>query len=68
MILFLVMKTEKCLDLDLTGVFIAVSYNNLLKLIATASLSGAVTLIHVVWGKSGHVFSRHVFGRQDLTM
>ena len=61
---FLVMETEKCLDLDLTGVF----FNNLLKLIATASLSSVVTLIHVISGKAGHVFSRHVFRRQDLTI
>ena len=45
-LLCLVVKTENLLDLYFTGAFRAVTSNNLLKLVATASQFGAVTLIY----------------------
>lgn len=55
--LCLVVKTEDRLDLYFTGAFIAVTSNKLLKLIATASLWGAVTLTYVTFSTLGHVYN-----------
>ena len=59
MMLFLVVKIEKPrLNLYFTGAFLAVISNNVLNLIAIASLLGAVTLANVISGKSGHMLTR----------
>ena len=58
MMLFLKVKIEKPrLNLYFTGTFLTVLSNNVLKLIAIASLLGAVTLTYVISGKSGHMLT-----------
>ena len=55
--LCLVVKTKKRVNLYFTGAFLAVTSNNLLKLITIASLFGAVSLIPITSNKSNQVFN-----------
>ena len=61
-------ETENRLNLYFPCAFLAVTSNNLLKLIGMASLFGAVTLIYITSGKSSRVFTLHALRRQDLTI
>ena len=55
--LCLVVKTKNRVNLHFTGAFLAVTSNNLLKLITIASLFGVVTLISIISGKSDQLFN-----------